>query len=167
MVFQDPFHTLNPRMTIFQMLDEPLKIHFPEMSGTGRFERAAELLEWVGLDGSMLDRYPHQFSGGQRQRIGIARALSVEPEILICDEVVSALDVSVQAQIVNLLQDLQEQIGFACLFISHDLAVVEHISDHILVMKQGQIVESGPPETLYQNPTQEYTRSLLNAVPQL
>src|SRR5580698_2949724 len=134
MIFQDPFGSLNPRHTIFQIVGEALEIHFPAMSRSERRERVAELMKQVGLKPEMLERYPHEFSGGQRQRIGIARALAVKPKFIVCDEPVSALDVSVQAQIVNLLQDLQEELGLTYLFIAHDLAVVEHVSDHVLVM---------------------------------
>ena len=167
MIFQDPYYTLNPRMTIGTMLEEPMKIHFPNQTRKAIREQAVNLLEQVGLGGDAMQRYPHQFSGGQRQRIGIARAMTVKPEILICDEVVSALDVSVQAQIVNLLQDLQEQNDFSYLFIAHDLAVVEHISDRVMVMQNGRIVETGTPDDIYARPQQDYTRSLLDAVPKL
>jgi peptide/nickel transport system ATP-binding protein/oligopeptide transport system ATP-binding protein len=165
MIFQDPFGSLNPRLSIFQIVGEALEIHFPNMSRDQRRERVAELMKLVGLKPEMMERYPHEFSGGQRQRIGIARALAVEPKFIVCDEPVSALDVSVQAQIVNLLQDLQEQLGLTYLFIAHDLAVVEHISDHVLVMYHGKIVESAPAEAIYENPQHEYTRKLLAAVP--
>ena len=167
MIFQDPFNSLNPRMTVQAILEEPLRIHFAERSDHDHRDRCVALLERVGLAADHLDRYPHEFSGGQRQRIGIARALAVEPEFIICDEPVSALDVSVQAQIVNLLQDLQDQLGLAYLFIAHDLAVVEHISDHVLVMTGGQIVEQADADTLYRNPQHPYTRKLLAAVPGL
>ncbi|MEI6071195.1 MAG: ATP-binding cassette domain-containing protein [Verrucomicrobiae bacterium] len=167
MIFQDPFGSLNPRFTIAEIVSEALEIHFPRLSGSGRADRVAELLRMVGLRPEMMSRYPHEFSGGQRQRIGIARALAVEPRFIVCDEPVSALDVSVQAQIVNLLQDLQEQLGIAYLFIAHDLAVVEHISDHVLVMHHGKIVESAPVEAIYNDPQDDYTKSLLAAVPQL
>jgi ABC-type oligopeptide transport system ATPase subunit len=167
MVFQDPFGSLNPRMTIFAILAEPLEIHFPAMSRDERRERVAELLRLVGLPADAMGRYPHEFSGGQRQRIGIARALAVKPRFIVCDEPVSALDVSVQAQIVNLLQDLQEQLGVAYLFIAHDLAVVEHMSDHVIVMHRGKIVESAPAEAIYENPQHDYTKKLLSAVPRL
>jgi peptide/nickel transport system ATP-binding protein/oligopeptide transport system ATP-binding protein len=167
MVFQDPYGSLNPRFTIGEIVGEALEIHFPAMSKTDRADRVAELLKLVGLQSDMARRYPHEFSGGQRQRIGIARALAVEPEFIVCDEPVSALDVSVQAQIVNLLQDLQEQFGIAYLFIAHDLAVVEHISDHVLVMHRGKIVESAPAESIYNDPRHDYTKSLLAAVPSL
>jgi peptide/nickel transport system ATP-binding protein/oligopeptide transport system ATP-binding protein len=166
MIFQDPFGSLNPRHTIFQIIGEALEIHFPELSRSQREGRVAQLLEQVGLKPEMMHRYPHEFSGGQRQRIGIARALAVEPKFIVCDEPVSALDVSVQAQIVNLLQDLQEQLGLTFLFIAHDLAVVEHISDHVLVMYRGKIVESASAQEIYEAPQHEYTRKLLAAVPQ-
>lgn len=167
MIFQDPFGSLNPRMTILSIIGEALEIHFPKMTRAERKERVAQLLLQVGLKPEMLQRYPHEFSGGQRQRIGIARALAVEPKFIVCDEPVSALDVSVQAQIVNLLQDLQEQLGLTYLFIAHDLAVVEHISDHVLVMYRGKIVEAASAEAIYENPQHEYTRKLLAAVPKL
>ena len=167
MIFQDPFGSLNPRFTISEIVGEALEIHFPEMTRSDRSDRIAELLRLVGLQPEMMRRYPHEFSGGQRQRIGIARALAVEPRFIVCDEPVSALDVSVQAQIVNLLQDLQEQFGIAYLFIAHDLAVVEHISDHVLVMHHGKIVESASAEAIYHDPQNAYTKTLLAAVPSL
>jgi len=166
MIFQDPFGSLNPRMTIFAIIGEAIEIHFPKMNRAERRERVAELLRQVGLQPEMMQRYPHEFSGGQRQRIGIARALAVKPKFIVCDEPVSALDVSVQAQIVNLLQDLQEQLGLTYLFIAHDLAVVEHISDQVLVMYRGKIVESASAEAIYENPQHDYTKKLLAAVPQ-
>jgi peptide/nickel transport system ATP-binding protein/oligopeptide transport system ATP-binding protein len=165
MIFQDPYGSLNPRHTIRQIVAEPLEIHFRAMGRSERQERVAELLRQVGLKPEMMDRYPHEFSGGQRQRIGIARALAVKPEFIVCDEPVSALDVSVQAQIVNLLQDLQAELNLTYLFIAHDLAVVEHISDHVLVMYRGKIVESASAEAIYENPQHDYTRKLLAAVP--
>ncbi len=167
MIFQDPFGSLNPRLTVGSIVGEALEIHFPAMNRCDRSSRVAELLGLVGLKADMAGRYPHEFSGGQRQRIGIARALAVEPRFIVCDEPVSALDVSVQAQIVNLLQDLQERLGIAYLFIAHDLAVVEHISDHVLVMHHGKIVESAPAGEIYRNPRHDYTRTLLAAVPDL
>ena len=165
MIFQDPFGSLNPRLSIFQIIGEALEIHFPTMTRDDRRARVAELLRQVGLKPEMMERYPHEFSGGQRQRIGIARALAVKPEFIVCDEPVSALDVSVQAQIVNLLQDLQDELKLTYLFIAHDLAVVEHISDHVLVMYHGKIVESASAAEIYENPQHEYTRRLLAAVP--
>lgn len=167
MIFQDPFGSLNPRFTIGEIVGEALEIHFPQMNSSDRASRVADLLGLVGLKADMMRRYPHEFSGGQRQRIGIARALAVEPRFIVCDEPVSALDVSVQAQIVNLLQDLQEQFGIAYLFIAHDLAVVEHISDHVLVMHHGKVVESASAEAIYNDPQNEYTKTLLSAVPSI
>jgi oligopeptide transport system ATP-binding protein len=166
-IFQDPYNSLNPRLSIFQIIGEALEIHFPQMTRAERREKVAGLLEKVGLKRDHLDRYPHEFSGGQRQRVGIARALAVNPEFIVCDEPVSALDVSVQAQIVNLLQDLQEELGLTYLFIAHDLAVVEHVSDFVLVMNAGKIVEAATAEAIYADPQHEYTRKLLSAVPSL
>ncbi len=166
MIFQDPFGSLNPRMTCGEIVGEALEIHFPKMTARDRRDRVDELLKQVGLKADMAGRYPHEFSGGQRQRIGIARALAVEPRFIVCDEPVSALDVSVQAQIVNLLEDLQEELGVSYLFIAHDLAVVEHISDFVLVMHHGKVVEAAPAEEIYRNPQHEYTKTLLAAVPQ-
>jgi oligopeptide transport system ATP-binding protein len=165
MIFQDPYNSLNPRLTVETIVGESLEIHFPAMDRAARRARVLELLDLVGLEKKHIDRYPHEFSGGQRQRIGIARTLAVQPEFVICDEPVSALDVSVQAQIVNLLQDLQKQLKLTYLFISHDLAVVEHICSHVLVMQNGRIVESASSEQLYRAPQHEYTRKLLAAVP--
>lgn len=161
MIFQDPFHSLNPRQRVGSIIAEPLEIHCRQMSKADRQARVAELLKQVELPADAASRYPHEFSGGQRQRIGIARALAARPELIVCDEPVSALDVSVQAQIVNLLQDLQEELGLTYLFIAHDLAVVEHLSDHVLVMHRGRIVESAPAAELYAQPQHEYTRRLL------
>ncbi len=166
-IFQDPFGSLNPRMTIYSSIAEPLDIHFKDWSKSQNQARVAYLLEQVGLSAEFMQRYPHQFSGGQRQRIGIARALAVEPDFIVCDEPVSALDVSVQAQIINLLQDLQDELGLTYLFIAHDLAVIEHISDQVLVMTEGKIVEQASAEEIYSNPQHPYTVKLLEAVPQV
>jgi oligopeptide transport system ATP-binding protein len=163
-IFQDPYSSLNPRITVGGMLTEILKFH-KIAEGKAAEKRVEELLETVGLRKIQARRYPHEFSGGQRQRIGIARALSVEPKFIVCDEPVSALDVSIQSQILNLLQDLQNQFGIAYLFISHDLSVVEHISDRVNVMYLGQIVESATNVELYKNPKHRYSQALLSAVP--
>jgi oligopeptide transport system ATP-binding protein len=167
MVFQDPYNSLNPRLRIGTILAEPLEIHFPKMSVSDRSARVAELLKLVGLDPNHARRFPHEFSGGQRQRIGIARALAVEPEFIICDEPVSALDVSVQAQIVNLLMDLQDQFGLTYLFIAHDLAIIEHVSDQIAVLEHGKLVEEGSAEQITHHPSHPYTQRLLASVPAL
>ena len=166
-IFQDPYASMNPRLTVASIVAEPLMVHAKEMSKAQRLERVADLLEKVGLPADAMNRYPHQFSGGQRQRICIARALSSSPEFIICDECVSALDVSVQAQIVNLLQDIQDELGITYLFIAHDLAVVEHICQEALVMELGEIVEQGPTDALYRSPQHPYTQRLLNAVPKM
>ena len=163
MIFQDPFNSLNPRHRVETIIAEPLEIHCKEMSRTDRRARVGELLGQVGLPRDAAARYPHEFSGGQRQRIGIARALAARPEFLVCDEPVSALDVSVQAQIVNLLQDLQEQLGLTYLFIAHDLAVVEHLSDEVVVLYRGRVVERASAEAIYAAPQHEYTKRLLAA----
>ncbi|PWU04049.1 MAG: ABC transporter ATP-binding protein [Verrucomicrobia bacterium] len=167
MIFQDPFNSLDPRLTIYEIIEEPLKIHFPKLTRAKKRERIRELLHMVNMGDNFLYRHPHALSGGQRQRVGIARALAVEPEFLICDEPVSALDVSVQAYIVNLLQDIQEELGLTYLFIAHDLAVVEHISDEVLVMTNGKIVEQASAETIYTHPKDPYTKKLLEAIPQI
>lgn len=165
MVFQDPYGSLNPRLTVADIIGEAIDIHRLAPDRTARQGRIETLLKDVGLDPTHAQRYPHEFSGGQRQRIGIARALAVEPRLIVCDEPVSALDVSVQAQIINLLRDLQREHGMAYLFVAHDLAVVEHISRRILVMYLGRIVESGDAREVCRNPRHPYTRALLSAVP--
>lgn len=164
MIFQDPYNSLNPKMTVEEIIAEPLDIHF-KLTKVERKKRISHLLDKVGLSEGFGGRYPHEFSGGQRQRIGIARALAVEPEFIICDEPVSALDVSVQAQIINLLSDLRRELNLTMLFVAHDLAVVEHISDRIMVMSNGKIVENGDAEELCSNPKNEYTKNLIAAVP--
>ncbi len=165
MIFQDPFGSLNPRMTAGEIIGEPLLIHRLTQSKSEYEEKVKELMTIVGLSPTTMERYPHEFSGGQRQRIGVARALSVRPNLIVCDEPVSALDVSIQAQIINLLEELQEKFNLAYLFIAHDLAVVRHISDRIAVMYLGEIVEIATRRDLYRNPLHPYTRSLLSAIP--
>lgn len=164
-IFQDPYASLDPRKTVFQILEEPYRIHHPEMSREEIYTQVERLIACVGLRPEHITRYPHEFSGGQRQRVGIARAIALNPEFVVCDEPVSALDVSIQAQVINMFEELQEKLGVAYLFIAHDLLVVHHISDRIAVMYLGRIVEIADSNELNDNPMHPYTQSLLSAVP--
>ena len=164
-IFQDPFASLNPRLTVGNAILEPMKVHNIGSSDNDRKEKVLSILEKVGLDASAFNRYPHEFSGGQRQRVGIARTIALEPQLIVCDESVSALDISVQAQVLNLLNDLKEQFGFTYIFISHDLAVVKYMADQLLVMNKGKIEELGDADRIYKSPEKDYTKKLIHAIP--
>lgn len=166
MIFQDPYSCLDPRMSIGSIIEEGMKVHF-SMSSSQRQKRCQELLERVGLPREMVSRFPHELSGGQRQRIGIARALATEPKFIVCDEPIAALDSSIQAQVINLLMDLQKELGLTYLFISHDLSMVRHISDRICIMYLGSVVELADAQQIDENPIHPYTRALFSAVPQI
>ena len=164
-IFQDPYSSLNPRIMVGPAIMEPMKVHGLYASGKERRDAAVDLLERVGLSAEHFTRFPHEFSGGQRQRIGIARTIAVQPQLIVCDESVSALDISVQAQVLNLLNDLKDSFGFTYIFISHDLSVVKHMSDQLLVMNQGRVEELGEADTIYHNPKSSYTQKLIDAIP--
>lgn len=164
-IFQDPLASLNPRMTIGDIIAEPLTVHYPKLSNGEKREKVAEIMEQVGLLPQMINRYPHEFSGGQCQRIGVARAMILRPKLIVCDEPVSALDVSIQAQIVNLIQELQQSFGLSLIFISHDLSIVRHISHRIMVLYLGNVMEVADKQTLYDEPKHPYTKALISAVP--
>jgi peptide/nickel transport system ATP-binding protein len=166
-IFQDPYSSLNPRMKVGKAILEPMQVHKIEANNTIRKEKVIDLMETVGLKAEQFDRYPHEFSGGQRQRVCIARALAMNPKFIICDESVSALDVSVQAQVLNLLNELKTKFSFTYIFISHDLSVVKYMSDRMVVMKEGQIEEMGIVEDIYLNPQSEYTQWLIEAIPKI
>ena len=165
LIFQDPYSSLNPRMTIGEAILEPMKVHTIGKSKRDRKNKVLDLLTRVGLDGSYFNRYPHELSGGQRQRVGIARTIALEPKLVICDESVSALDISVQARVLNLLNELKDDFGFTYIFISHDLSIVKFMADQLLVMKDGEIEELGDADEIYANPTKEYTKSLIDSIP--
>jgi peptide/nickel transport system ATP-binding protein len=167
LIFQDPYSSLNPRLTIGNAIMEPLQVHQLHNDDKQRKQKVLELLERVNLQPAHFNRYPHEFSGGQRQRIVIARALALKPKFIICDESVSALDVSVQAQVLNLLRELQQELNLTYIFISHDLSVIKHISDRIMVMNKGRIVETGYPDDIFSNPKEDYTKKLLSAIPSI